>query len=58
MLTLNQTKPVLRSVVVDEKVASKGVQASDACAICRAGCSLLSGWKKKLCNLGCDATVC
>lgn len=58
MSTLQQVRPVVRSFVSDRKIGGMGVQASDACSICKAACSFLPSWKKIACNLLCDATVC
>ena len=55
MITLTQTKPVRRTFVSSEKIARRGVMASGiGCAICCAGCSVLSGPAKAICKLGCE----
>ncbi|MDY8136456.1 hypothetical protein [Aquimarina sp. 2201CG5-10] len=51
----------IQSVPVNSQLSQSvngGINASSACSICKAGCSLLSGFKKTLCLLACDNTVC
>jgi hypothetical protein len=52
-----QSKPVSRGVspaAMKDAVAPSGV----ACDLCMAACDQLGGFKKTLCQLACNHTVC
>lgn len=53
----HQSAPVVRTAGVSAP-ALDVTPSNIACDICNAGCSLLSGIAKTLCQAACSATVC
>jgi hypothetical protein len=53
-----QAPPVQRNVSTARYNAERVAAADIVCDICLAGCDLLSGFAKTLCQAACQATVC